>query len=232
MKKTGLFLLSALFIIYGANAQGKAFIEGGLNLANISTNSDGSVDNAKVLPSFRAGIGGTFGISKVFDLESGLFLTGKGSKTETYFSQSTTDNYVKAKFNPWYLELPLYGNLNFPLDKTSSFFAGAGPYLGMGLFGKSKVESNFLGSTSTSTSDIKFNNDDPTTSQQEDASFDKVRRFDYGLNFQAGFDFDAVRLKINYGMGLAKINSNGNNSSDNKNKHRVLSLVLDVPLGK
>ena len=231
MKKVSLMLLFAI-IISNAYSQGKVFIEGGLNLANISTQSNGSVDKARVLPSFHAGIGGTFGISKVFDLESGIFLSGKGAKTETYFSQSTTDNYVKAKFNPFYLEIPLYGNLNFPMDKTSSFFAGAGPYLGIGLFGKTKVETNFLGSTSTSKSDIKFNNDDPTTSQQEDASFDKVKRFDYGLNFHAGFDLDKIILKVNYGLGLAKINSTGTNNADDKNKHRVLSFSVGIPLGK
>lgn len=231
MKKILLIIASAL-LFSTVYSQGKVFIEGGLNLANISTRSNGTVDNAKMLPSFHAGIGGTFGISKVFDLESGIFLSGKGSKTETYFSQSTTDNYVKAKFNPYYLEIPLYGNLNFPMEKTTSFFVGAGPYLGIGLFGKTKVETNFLGTTSTSKSDIKFNNDDPTTSQQEDASFDKVRRFDYGLNFHAGFDLGDVILKVNYGLGLAKINSNGTNSTDDKNKHRVLSFSIGIPLGK
>lgn len=231
MKKT-LMILITVFCANYAFSQGKVYIEAGFNAANISTKSDGTVDNAKMLPSFHAGIGGTFGISKVFDIETGLFLSGKGSKTETYFSQSTTDNYVKAKFNPYYLEIPVYGNLNFPMEKSSAFFVGAGPYLGIGLFGKTKVETNFLGSTSTSTSNIKFNNDDPTTSQQEDASFDKVRRFDYGLNFHAGFDLQDVVLKVNYGLGLAKINSNGNNTTDDKNKHRVFSVSVGIPLGK
>ncbi|MBI1782538.1 MAG: outer membrane beta-barrel protein [Sphingobacteriales bacterium] len=231
MKKSMLIVLSVLIMSY-AYSQGKVFIAAGYNAANISTTSNGSVDKAKMLSSFHAGIGGTFGISKVFDLETGLYVTGKGSKTETYFSQSTTDNYVKAKFNPFYLELPLYGNLNFPLEKKNSFFAGAGPYVAMGVFGKSKVETNFLGSTSTSTSNITFNNDDPTTSQQEDASFDKVRRFDFGFNFHAGFDLSDVILKVNYGLGLAKINSNGNNNADDKNKHRVFSVSVGIPLSK
>ncbi|MBI2729883.1 MAG: PorT family protein [Sphingobacteriales bacterium] len=231
MKKV-CFILSFVLLMNYSYSQGKFFLEGGFNAANISTTSNGSVDKAKMLPSFHAGIGSTFGISKFFDLETGIFLSGKGSKTETYFSQSTTDNYVKAKFNPFYLEIPLYGNLNFPLDKKTSLFAGAGPYLGIGLFGKTKVETNFLGSTSTSTSDITFNNDDPTTSQQEDASFDKVRRFDFGLNFHGGLDLGDVILKINYGLGLAKINSNGTNTADDKNKHRVFSVSVGIPLSK
>jgi hypothetical protein len=231
MKKSMLFLLAA-FISSSIFSQGKFYVQGGLNLANISTQNNGSVDKARVLPSFAIGLGGTFGISKVFDLESGLYLSGKGAKAESYFSNSTTDNYVKARFNPFYLEVPLYGNLNLPLEKSSSFVVGAGPYVGMGLFGKTKVETKILGTSSTSSSNIVFNNDNPTTSQQEDASFDKVRRFDYGLNFHAGFDLDDVIIKVNYGMGLAKINSNGSNNADDKNKHRVLSITLGIPLGK
>lgn len=231
MKKILLTSLSIFFISY-IYSQGKVFIAAGYNAANISTTGSGSVDKAKVLSSFKAGLGATFGLSKIFDLETGLYLNGKGAKSESYFSQSTTENYVKAKFNPFYLEIPLYGNLNFPMEKNTSFFAGAGPYLGVGLFGKSKTEVNFLGTTSASSSNIKFNNDNPATSQQEDASFDKVRRFDFGFNFHAGFDLKDVILQVNYGLGLAKINSNGNNNTDDKNKHRVLSVSLGIPLNK
>ena len=229
LKKLFIAMLFAIPATY-AQAQGKFYLQAGYNAANISTNDDGSVDKAKILSSFNAGFGGRFGISKVFDIEAAILLSGKGAKSETYFSQSTTENYVKAKFNPFYLEVPVYGDLLFPVDKENSLFIGAGPYLGIGLFGKSKVEVNALGSTSTSTEDIKFNNDDPTTSGQEDASFNKVRRFDYGLNFHGGIDLKSVIFKMNYGLGLAKINSNGDNNANDKNKHRIFSFSVAFPL--
>ena len=80
---------------------------------------------------------------------------------------------------------------------------------------------------------IEFNNDDPTTSQQEGAAYDKLKRFDYGANFGGGINLGDVILKANYGLGLAKINSTQTNNSENdKDKYRTISISLGIPLGK
>ena len=95
---------------------------------------------------------------------------------QTLISQALNDNYVKTKFNPLYLEVPLNLVLRIPLEKTTNIFFNAGPYAAMGIGGKSKTESRILGSTSNSSNDIKFSNDDPFTSQQDDAA--------YGINLK------------------------------------------------
>jgi hypothetical protein len=101
----------------------------------------------------------------------------------------------------------------------------------MGIAGKSKVETKILGATSNSTYDIKFNNDDPSTNQQEEAQYDRLKRFDYGVNLGAGFDLGRILLKANYGLGLAKINSTEtNNSSNDKDKYRTVSISVGIPL--
>ena len=69
-----------------------------------------------------------------------------------------------------------------------NIFLNAGPYAAMGIAGKSKTESKILGITSTSSNNIKFSNDDPFTSQQDDAAYNKIKRFDFGLNFGGGLD--------------------------------------------
>ncbi|NOT92003.1 porin family protein [Ferruginibacter sp.] len=229
MKKL-LMGVAVLFIGATANAQ-LFYAQGGLNLANITKTNDGQTEKNNMLASFNAGFMGRFGLSKTVDLESGLLLTGHGSKAETYFNGGA--DYVKSTFNPLYVELPLNLVVTVPLEKSSGIFFNAGPYVAIGIGGKSKTNSKFGPLTSSSSSSIKFSNDDPFTSQQDDAAYDKLKRFDYGLNLGGGFKMDNLILKVNYGFGLAKINSTeSNNTANDKNKYRTLSFSVGIPLSK
>ncbi len=158
---------------------------------------------------------------------------GRGSKAETYLTNANDDNYVKTRFNPLYLQLPLNLVIRFPLEKKNNIFFHGGPYAAVGIAGNSKSESKFLGVASSGTGKIKFSNDDPFTSQQDDAAYDKLKRFDFGLNFGGGFDLGKILLKVNYGLGLTKINSTqSNNSADDKNKYRTVSFSIGIPLNR
>ena len=85
----------------------------------------------------------------------------------------------------------------------------------------------------SSSSKIKFSNDNPFTSQQDDANYNKLKRFDYGLNFGGGIDFGKFILKANYGLGLAKINSTqSNNTANDNNKFRTFSISAGIPLNR
>ena len=230
MKKALILLMATAGITTVANAQ-LFYAQGGLNLSNISNTKSGGTEDNAVLPNFNAGLMARFGLSETVDLETGALLTGKGSKAETYFNGG--QDYIKSKFNPLYVEVPLNIVVNIPLASTTKLFLSAGPYAAVGVGGKSKVESKFGPLTASSETDIKFNDDDPFTSEQEDASYDKLKRFDYGLNFGAGFDLGKVILKANYGLGLTKINSTeSNNSADDQNKYRVFSISLGIPFGR
>lgn len=229
MKKV--FLSLALISAITLASQAQVYVQGGLNLANITKNNDGQTEKNNILPSFNVGILGRLPLADVFSLESGLLLTGRGSKAETYFNGGA--DYVKSKFHPLYLEVPLNAVVKIPMDKTSSVFFNAGPYVAMGIAGKSRQESKFGPLSTSSTKDIEFSNDDPFTSEEEDAGYNKLKRFDFGLNFGGGFQFQHLILKVNYGLGLAKINSTeSNNNADDKNKYRTLSFSVGIPLGK
>ncbi len=227
MKKIAAVAMVALAFISKANAQ-KVYVQAGGNLANITKNKDGDTDGDKSLYSFNAGVMGTLGISKVVDIESGLLFTGKGQK---FKSENANGDFIKSTFAPYYIELPVNVIFKVPMDKDNNFFVGAGPYGAIGVAGKSKFESKIGLLTTKSESNIQFNNDDPTTQQQEDASYAKIKRFDYGVNFTTGFALKTIIIKANYGLGLAKINSTEtNNSADQKNKYRTVSLSVGIPL--
>ncbi len=232
MKKLILVLTLTTTVALATKAQ--VYVQGGLNLANITKTTDGQTEKNNILPSFNVGLMGRLPITSMFSLESGALLTGKGSKAETYFNSG---NYTKARFNPLYIEVPLNAVVKIPLDSKgsngSNVFFHAGPYAAVGIAGKSTRETKFLGATTTSSSNIQFSNDDPLTSEQDDANYNKLKRFDFGLNFGGGVQFGKVILKANYGLGLTKINSTqSNNNADDKNKYRTLSFSVGIPLGK
>lgn len=230
MKKMTAVLMVTLMAM-GAKAQ--FYAQGGLNLANITNTNSGQTEKNHMLPTFNVGLMSRFGISTSFDLETGILFTGKGSKAETYFNNGA--DYVKTKFNPLYLEVPLNAVVKIPLDTKakSNIFFHAGPYIAVGVGGKSTTESRIIGFQSSSSSTIKFSNDNPFTSRQDDAAYDKLKRFDFGANIGGGVDFGKLLLKANYGFGLAKINSTqSDNTVNDKNKFRTLSISVGIPLGR
>jgi hypothetical protein len=229
MKKLILFILPS-FILLSANAQKtSAILRGGLNLANVSINENGRIDDAKTLTSFQVGIIGDINLAEFLALQPGLLLTGKGTKTQD--GDPSDANYFKATTNPIYLEVPLNLILKGPIGGDAKIFGGAGPYLAIGIAGKNKTEGKFLGTAFKSESDIEWSDDDPTTlDYEEGAGFGIMKRFDYGLNGTAGIETKNIVLSVNYGLGLAKLQSGSNSSEDDKNKHRVLSFTIGIKL--
>lgn len=229
MKKFILLILP-LFILLNANAQkSSAILRGGLNLANVSITESGRIDDAKTLTSFQAGIIGDFNLCDFMALQPGLLVTGKGSKTQS--GDPADANYFKATSHPIYIEVPLNLVFKAPLGGDTKFFAGAGPYLAVGIAGKNKTEGKIFGASFSSEKNIEWSDDDPTTlDYDEGAGFGILKRFDYGLNGTAGIETKTIVLSANYGWGLAKLQSGSNSSENDINKHRVLSFTIGFKL--
>lgn len=229
MKKL-FFLILPLFILMTANAQkGRAILRGGLNLANVSITENGRIDDAKMLTSFQVGIIGDLSIADIVSLQPGILVTGKGTKSQD--GDPSDANYFRATTNPIYIEIPVNLVFKGPIGPGTKFFAGAGPYIAIGIAGKNKTEGKFLGAAFSSENDIEWSDDDPTTlDYEEGAGFGIMKRFDYGLNGTAGFDTKNIVLSVNYGLGLAKLQSGSNSSEDDNNKHRVLSFTIGFKL--
>ena len=224
------FLAAVLLIASAASAQESgAFIRGGINFANVSVTNDGKVDDANTLTSFQVGFIGDISLGSVFYLQPGVVFTGKGAKTQRGNESGAT--YRKEVFNPYYIEIPANLVIKAPIGSDSKFFVGAGPYLGVGIAGKNKIEGKISGVSYKGESDIKFSNDDPTTlDREEGAQFGVLRRFDYGLNGTAGIETNAVVIGVGYGYGLAKLASGTNSNANDNNKHRGFNVTLGIKL--
>jgi hypothetical protein len=224
-------LAVAFFVFLGISSQAQrasVIIRGGVNIANVTTTNDGDIDKANSLTSFQAGIIGDFHLFPFFSLQPGILFTGKGSKTE---SGNTSDpTYYRATSNPYYIEIPVNLVFKTPTGPVK-FFAGAGPYLGIGVAGKNTVDGKFLGTSFHSENDIEWSDDDPSTLDYEEGSgYAIMKRFDYGLNGLAGIETKKAILSLNYGLGMAKLQSGSNSQADDKNKHRVFSVTLGIRL--
>lgn len=230
MKTTRLLACSLMFALIAgsAHAQSSAIIRGGVNLANVSVTNNGGIDDAKTLTSFQVGVIGDLHLTSFLALQPGLLFTGKGTKTESGTEGSS--NWYRATSNPYYLEVPVNLVFKTPTGPTK-FFAGAGPYIAMGIAGKNKVRGSILGASFNSEEKIEWSNDDPTTlNQEEGTGFGILRRFDYGLNGTLGIETSNLVISANYGLGLAKLQSGSSSGDDNNNKHRVLSFTLGFKL--
>ena len=228
MKAKILALGAVISLGFGSSvfAQSGLTVKAGINLANVSVTDNGRVDDANALTSFQVGVTGDVHLGGPMYLQPGIFYTGKGSKVQN--GDPSSYPYYKATSNPKYIEVPLNVVFKAPIGGETKFFAGAGPYLGVGINGKNKVEGkNIIGVGFKSESDIEFSDDDPTTlSYEEGAGLGIVKRFDYGLNGIAGIEARTVVLSVGYGYGLAKLQSGDNDTEDNNNKHRVISVTL------
>jgi hypothetical protein len=219
---------SAIILMSTANAQ-NAQIKAGVNLANVSTADDGTVDDANMLTSFQVGITGDVHVASILYLQPGVFFTGKGSKLE--IGRPTENFYAKQTTNPFYIEVPVNFVIKLPFNDESHFFFGAGPYGAIGIAGKAKTDRKVLNFTSHTENSIEFSNDDPSTfGEEEGTGLGVLKRFDYGLNGVVGVEGKSLVLSAGYGLGLAKLQSGSNSSSDNNNKHRVLNFTVGFKL--
>ncbi len=221
------FIVGSLMLIgAGLNAQSSGQFRAGINFANVSVNDNGRVDEANSLTSFQAGFVGDFAVAgKFVSLQPGILFTGKGSKIQR--GDANNNGYFKQTSNPFYIEVPLTLVLKAPVGGGNSFFAGAGPYVAVGISGKNKTEGRNLLGTYSNERSITFSDDDPRTfSEEEGTGFGVLKRFDYGLNGTAGIEGKSIVLGASYGLGLAKLQSGSNNNADNNNKHRVFALTV------
>ncbi len=225
--KTKFIALASFLLVVNQVSQAQV-LKGGVNLANVSITNDGDIDDNKMLTSFQVGFTGNLKIAPFLFFQPGILFTGKGSKTQS--GETTDATYYRATSNPYYLEVPANFVFKTPTGPIK-FFAGAGPYIAVGVSGKNKVDGKLLGTSFSSEKSIEWSNDDPSTLDYEEGSgYGIMKRFDYGLNGIAGIETKNIVLSANYGYGLAKLQSGSNSSADDKNKHRVLSFTVGIKL--
>ncbi len=200
--KNVFFLSICLLAFLVSRAQLSINPEAGINFAN----ADWSLGNASIEPKsiigFKAGAMVDIGIYKGFYLQPGAFYSVKGAKYESAILNANSE----VKLN--YIEVPVNLAYRYDFDKAGALFVAVGPYLGIGLNGKTK--STVFGISGEE--DIKFG----------DAS-DEMKKLEYGMNFGLGYISPVgIYIRGQYGMGFTNLSQATNSTW----KNRVWSVSL------
>lgn len=177
-------LVFSLLFSYAATAQkqkpqfaftaGATFSSFRVSAEGISVTSDMKVGfTLGEIASFRLGPKGCF--------QPAILLTQKGGVLKSV-QQNITE---RATYN--YLELPL-DFIYYPNTIHNGFFAGAGPAISYGLWGRYKISGMYSEEGS-----VKFGN----------AESDDLKAFEFAINVLLGYEFKSgVTITGNYNAGL------------------------------
>lgn len=188
-----MLVLFALVASMAGFAQVSWNVKGGLNMSTyIGDNSD----NSKFKPGGRIGLGMEYAINDMVSLQPSLYFSTKGAK----YSGSAKIEGITAKgdvkINQMYLELPIDVQLRFNLVDNTNLIVAAGPYLAYGIGGKTKISASAAG-YSDNTKVNTFGND-----KKGDLN---LKRFDAGINIEAGLEFGSFLAGINTQLGFCKL---------------------------
>jgi outer membrane protein W len=187
-------------------------IRAGFNLSNMVAKDDNNTysDDYKMKSGFQIGATAEFPITDIFLFETGLILTTKGFK----ISESSDGMDYDGKLNLMYFEIPITGKAVYEVGDMQ-IYGIFGPYIGFGLSGKSKYESN--GNSTEESIDWGSNADE-----------DDLKRFDFGLIVGAGVEIQSIQAGISYGFGLTNISPESDGGY--KDLNRVLAITVGYKL--
>jgi hypothetical protein len=202
MKKT-LLSLCLLMASFAAFAQLPTVgFKGGVNFASLHATMDGisGSGNSSSLTTFNVGAFVDFKFGNV-SLQPALNFTGKGATSSVAIGEEARSS---SKIKLYYLQLPVNVVYHVPAI-VGDFYFGAGPYLGMGVSGKSKDDSG-------NSEDVKFG-----------SGLNEIKKTDAGLNGIVGFKFKTgFLINANYDWGLTNIT----NVSGIKLTNRVFGISV------
>lgn len=193
-------------ITIAINSYGQTFgIKGGLNLSDTRYSPD-EENLPGMNPGFHIGPVMELDLNSVFSCETGILLTTKGFKINSFPPDETgIEEKYKLKINLYYIDVPLNVKAKLKLNGFD-IYGSAGPYLGIGVKGKGKYESGDEKETST----LKFGPDK------------NLKRMEFGLNFGGGIEINSFLFGLNYGLGL----TNTTQQEGVKTNNRVLSVSV------
>ncbi|MEO8665299.1 MAG: porin family protein [Ignavibacteria bacterium] len=132
-------LFVALFLMTTNNSQAQTYKwefgpEAGVGIRSVSTDPKDSLTKSSV--GFMGGLATQYNISPTVSLKLGVAYERKGADLEANISGTT----IKGMINTDYVSIPLLLKVHFGTGKKVRFFVNAGPYLGILLANKTKID--------------------------------------------------------------------------------------------
>ncbi len=177
--------------------------------------------NVNVPSDLKTGIGfkvGAMGkltlptVAKGLYTDFGVALSSLPWKTERIWEPASNTTH-ESKANPYYLNIPVHVGYQWKCGSQMKLFAGVGPYLNVGLFGK-------INTTAT--------NGTIQTEKKQKVSLnyfsdDEMNRVDWGVGLNAGIELARhYQVALGYDWGMSDIMSSDN--YDYRNRTFTLTL--------
>ena len=209
MKPIACFFVAFLLLSWLSVSAQRVGLIGGLNLAKVSIEEDGTsfTDQLEYNEAFHLGIIIEIPITDVILVEPGVIGTIKGFR---YEEDMGSDPYISRLYLA-YVEIPANLKARLPLGIVKPYIE-AGPYFAVGVYGRTWVT---------------YGNDDESDEIEWGGDTGEFKRPDFGFNFGAGVELGRVIIGGSYGLGLANIS----NFEDSTIKNRVIRVILGVKFG-
>lgn len=206
----GVFALSAT-----ANAQIGFIVRGGYQAANIT----GSSLDTKLTHGARAGVAADItvydgGMSRI-SIQPGVDFAMKGYK----LGEIKKDDKVggSATQTLYYVDIPVLANFAFDLGNDLGVFVNAGPYLGVGVGGNTKLNGKLFG--------LEGKTDKDTKPFDKDGGFN---RLDWGAQVGAGVEYNHFQVGVGTQFGIGDIRNADLKKLDEKKALRNSNFFVTV----
>lgn len=163
--------------------------------AGVNVNSPSGDDTGLI--GFNVGVKGELGLPQASEgwfMDFSALLSSHGWKSVAYYDKATATS-LQWKATPYYLSIPVHVGYKFRCSDKLKLFVSAGPYAGIGLFGKETLTSTLAGKSTTST-------------VSNNIFADNVHeRFDWGLGCRLGAElYGHWQLSVGYDWGMKDTN--------------------------
>lgn len=219
---TKLLLLSlVLMLSMSVNAQNPYItVLGGLNLSDMFIQHNNATTDIESSYVMKFGFHGGFmydhilskNRSQEFAIETGVLFDTKGVDQELAEGQFTIDN----AFTLYYVDIHVMLKYLYRFRSLNKIYFGAGPYAGVGLFGKKEYTYAFINNVAqTKIKNVSWGTDEKN---------DDFKRMDYGVTAKAGFLMhNGLNLSASYDFGIPNI---ATQSDIRKYKHRLIRVSV------
>jgi len=214
MKKCISILLIVMAGFCTIQSQAQSFIlKAGISFPDFYVNEGEDVEmtaDYKMRIGFHAGLSADFPLNKVLSFEPGIMFSSKGAKSSGNDAGYRHDAIVAL----YYLDIPLLLKAGTAISEGIQIYAAAGPYTGVGLFGKSKITSEFNGEEEYREMDVEWGNAE-----------DEIKRIEFGVTFGAGLEIGSFLIGAGYDLGITDISNISETHDDFDFKNRVLRFT-------
>jgi len=161
---------------------------------------------------FNVGVNAQLPLTGAWYLEGALKLSSKPfTIKETYHSSDFMDGRTgtfevngEADITPYYLNIPIHAGYKMALNDNLNLSLSAGPYIGIGLWGKGTSKITTKGNVPAELGIVPREYKIDNIFKDSD-----IRRFEIGIGVKAGLEFmDHYRLSVGYDIQLNSMMKN------------------------